>query len=57
MTYREEHPRCTYCDNYDKGFCKKNDITVSTILTACSCKDYALDGNIVKKTENTKVRK
>ena len=44
-------------DNYDKGFCKKNDITVSTILTACSCKDYTLDGNIVKKIENTKVRK
>lgn len=57
MIYREEHPRCTYCDNYDKGFCKKNDTTVSTILTACSCKDYTLDGNIVKKTENTKVRK
>ena len=57
MTYREEHPRCTYCDNYDKGFCKKNDTTVNTILTACSCKDYTLDGNIVKKIENIKVGK
>ena len=57
MTYKEEHPRCTYCDNYDKGFCIKNHTTINTILTACSCKNYTLDGIIVQKTEPIEVRK
>lgn len=57
MNYKAEHPRCIYCDNYDQGFCTKNHITVNTILTACSCKNYTLDGIIVQRTEPIEVRK